>query len=414
MPRFDAVIVGAGPAGSTAALCLARAGARVALVDRRAFPRDKACGDLVGPRGVRLLAELGVAVADARQVGDMIVVGPSGRRVLLPAFPGRDYPGHALAVSRLGLDRALFDAAVAAGAYPVRDLFVGLSGDPRTPTGVQLAGGGELRAGVVIGADGATSRVAAAAGLVEAQRALWGFALRAYLDAPVDLPHILLWEPEPWRPFPGYGWIFPTADGRANIGLGVGVGADRVLARQAGERFDDFCAHLRRQGLLPNAAGPLPNAASGGGQRLGGWLKMGVIGTVPARGTVLLAGDAAGLINPLQGEGIAQAMFSGRAAATAILTGGPAGAADHYRASLRPLTAHHRANAPVQRGIVRHPRSVSVAGRLLTAPLVRTAVAGTWSLYWNDLVRGAHPSRHRTMAAGTGRLVSAIGSRERC
>jgi geranylgeranyl reductase family protein len=407
VPRFDAVIVGAGPAGSTAALGLARAGARVALVDRRAFPRDKACGDLVGPRGVRLLAELGVAVADARQVGDMIVVGPSGRRVLLPALAGRDYPGYALAVSRLVLDRALFDAAVAAGACPVRDLFVGLSGDPRTPTGVQLAGGGELRADVVVGADGATSRVAVAAGLVEAQRALWGFALRAYLDAPVELPHILLWEPEPWRLFPGYGWIFPTADGRANVGLGLGVGADRVLARQAGERFDDFCEYLRRQGLLPNAP-------SGAGQRLGGWLKMGVIGTVPARGTVLLAGDAAGLINPLQGEGIAQAMASGRAAATAILTGGPAGAADHYRESLRALTAHHRINAPVQRGIVRRPRSVSVAGRLLTAPLVRTAVAGAWSLYWNDLVRGAQPSRHRMMAAGTGRLVSAVGSRERC
>jgi geranylgeranyl reductase family protein len=404
VPRFDAVIVGAGPAGSTAALCLARAGARVALVDRRAFPRDKACGDLVGPRGVRLLAELDVEVGDVRRVGDMIVVGPSGRRTLLPAFPGRDYPGHALAVSRLVLDRALFEAAVAAGACPVRDLFVGLRGDPRTPTGIELAGGGELRADVVIGADGATSRVAAAAGLVDAQRALWGFALRAYLDAPVELPHILLWEPEPWRLFPGYGWIFPTADGRANVGLGVGVGADRVLARQAGERFDDFCAHLRRQGLLPDPA-------SAGGQRLGGWLKMGMIGTVPARGTVLLAGDAAGLINPLQGEGIAQAMASGRAAATAILNGGAAGASGHYLESLRAVTAHHRINAPVHRGIVRHPRSVSVAGRVLTAPLVRTAVAGTWSLYWNDLVRGARPSRHRAMAAGTERLVSAIGSR---
>jgi menaquinone-9 beta-reductase len=404
VPRFDAVIVGAGPAGSTAALCLARAGARVALVDRRAFPRDKACGDLVGPRGVRLLRELGVAVADVRQVGDLIVVGPSGRRALLPALPGRDYPGYALAVSRLALDRALFEAAIVAGACPVRDLFVGLSGDPRTPTGVHLAGGGELQADVVIGADGATSRVAAEAGLVDARRALWGFALRAYLDVPVELPHILLWEPEPWRLFPGYGWIFPAADGRANVGLGLAVAADRLLARQAGERFNDFCEHLQRQGLLPVAG-------RGGGQRLGGWLKMGMVGTVPARGTVLLAGDAAGLINPLQGEGIAQAMASGRDAATAILTGGPAGAAAHYRQSLRTLTAHHRINAPVQAAIVRHPRSVSVAGRLLTAPLVRTAVAGTWSLYWNDLVRGAQPSPHRKMAAGTTRLISAIASR---
>lgn len=401
---FDAVIVGAGPAGSTAALCLARAGARVALVDRRVFPRDKACGDLIGPRGVRQLAELGVAVDGARRVGDLVVVGPSGRRALLPALPGRDYPGHALAVSRVVLDSALFDAAVAAGALPLRDRVTGLIGDADRPAGVRLAGGGEVRADVVVGADGATSRVAAAAGLVDSRRALWGFALRAYLDAAADLPHILLWEPERWRLFPGYGWIFPTADGRANVGLGLGVGAQRSLARRAGEQFDAFCAHLQRAGLLPATA-------NRDAERHGAWLKMGLIGTVPARGTVLLAGDAAGLINPLQGEGIGQAMASGRAAATAILGSGPAGAAAHYRRTLTTLTAHHRINAPVQRSIVRHPRSVSIAGRVLTAPLVRTAVAGTWSLYWNDLVRGAEPSRHWAMATATTRLVSAIAAR---
>jgi geranylgeranyl reductase family protein len=403
VPRFDAVIVGAGPAGSIAALCLARAGARVALVDRRRFPRDKACGDLVGPRGVRLLAELGVGVPDARRVGDLIVIGPSGRRILLPALPGLDYPDHALAVSRVAFDNALFEAAVAAGACPVRDRFVGLTGDPHTPTGVELASSGELRAGVVVGADGATSRVAVAADLVDSQLPLWGFALRAYVDAPVELPHIVLWEPQPWRLFPGYGWIFPTADGRANVGLGLGVGADRLLARQAGERFEAFCGYLERQGLLPTA----PRSV----ERLGGWLKMGMIGTMPARGTVLLAGDAAGLINPLQGEGIAQAMASGRAAALAILAAGPADAAAHYRRSLRTLSVHHRINAPVQRSIIKHPSTVSVAGRLLTAPLVRTAIAGTWSLYWNDLVRGAQPSPHRRIGATTTRLVSAIASR---
>jgi menaquinone-9 beta-reductase len=403
MPRFDVVIVGAGPAGSTAALCLARAGARVALVDRRSFPRDKACGDLVGPRGVRLLEEVGVEVADARSVGDMIVVGPSGRRVLLPALGGVDYPGHALAVSRVALDRALFEAAVEAGARPVRDLVLGLSGDPHRPTGIQLARGGEVCADVIIGADGATSRIAEAAGLVDSRRVLWGFALRSYLDVPVELPHILLWEPERWQLFPGYGWIFPTDDGRANVGLGLAVATDRVLARQAGERFGQFCNHLHRLGLLPaRGCGPVP--------RLGGWLKMGMIGTVPGRGTVLLAGDAAGLINPLQGEGIGQAMASGRAAATAILAGATAGVAARYRKSLCTLAAHHRTNAPVQRGIVQHPRSVSAAGRVLTAPLLRTAFAGAWGLYWNDLVRGARPSSHQRAAARATRVVTALTS----
>ena len=199
MPRFDAVIVGAGPAGSTAALCLARAGARVALVDRRTFPRDKACGDLVGPRGVRLLAELGVAPGKARRVGDLMVIGPSGRRILLPALPGVDYPGYALAISRMSLDRALFEAAVAAGAHPVRDLFVGLTGQPQHPTGVQLANSGELGADTIVGADGATSRVATAAGLVEDQHALWGFALRAlmrkYLAGAAALQEAMLARP---------------------------------------------------------------------------------------------------------------------------------------------------------------------------------------------------------------------------
>jgi flavin-dependent dehydrogenase len=334
----------------------------------------------------------------------MIVVGPSGRRVLLPTQAGIDYPGYALAVSRVALDRALFEAAVEAGAHPVRDLVLGLTGDPHRPTGVQLARGGEVGADVIIGADGATSRVAEAAGLVDSRRVLWGFALRSYLDVPVELPHILLWEPERWQLFPGYGWIFPTDDGRANVGLGLAVAMDRVLARQAGERFAEFCDHLHRLGLLPTRG-------CGAAPRLGGWLKMGMIGTVPARGPVLLAGDAAGLINPLQGEGIGPAMASGRAAATAILAGGAAGVADRYRGSLRTLTGYHRTNAPVQRGILQHPRSVSVAGRVLTAPLLRTAVAGAWSLYWNDLVRGAGPSPHRRAAAGATRVVTALTSR---
>jgi len=389
--RCDAVVVGAGPAGAVTALCLARAGARVALVDKRRFPRDKACGDLIGPRGVRLLADLGLVLPGARRAGDMIVIAPNGSRALLPALPGVDYAGHALAITRQRFDATLVDAAVAAGAAMIHERVVGLDGSR-----VHLAGGDHLTADVIVGADGAMSQIAEAAGLVDDRHTLWGFALRSYVDTPVELPYIVLWEPQRWQLFPGYGWVFPTADGGANVGLGLAVGAHRQDARRASEYFREFLRYAAHEGLLPVA---------GGGDRLGGWLKMGAVGTDPARGNVLLVGDAAGLINPLQGEGIAQAMASGRAAAAAIVAG-PAAAAERYRAALWAMTGHQRVNASVQVGMTAHPLAVSLVARMLTAPVVRNAVAGAWSLYWNDLVSGAVPSRHRTIAEYAGRLVA--------
>jgi menaquinone-9 beta-reductase len=224
--RCDVAVVGAGPAGAVTALCLARAGARVALVDKRYFPREKACGDLIGPRGVRLLTDLGVTPPGARRVGDMIVIAPNGSRALLPALPGVDYAGHALAITRQRFDAALVDAALAAGAAMIHDRVVGVDGKR-----VRLSSGDDVIADLIVGADGAMSRVAEAAGMVDEGRALWGFALRSYVDAPVELPYIVLWEPRRWELFPGYGWVFPTADGGANVGLGLA--ADRRCTRAA-------------------------------------------------------------------------------------------------------------------------------------------------------------------------------------
>jgi menaquinone-9 beta-reductase len=389
--RADVAVIGAGPAGSVAGLVLARAGARVALVDKAAFPRDKACGDLVGPRGVQVLDDLGVRLAGTERVGDMRVVGPTGRSVRLPCRPGKTYPGHGVALPRLALDEVLRAAALDAGCV-ARTARAGapILDDGRL-AGFELSDGSRLHADAVIGADGATSRVAAAAGLVDERRVLWGFALRSYIDARVELPTIVLWDEAWWHGFPGYGWVFPGPGEQANLGVGVGVLGDRTAAGHAARSLGAFVGVLHRFGLLDHDA-RLP------AERLGGWLKMGMVGTIPARGRVLLAGDAAGLVNPLQGEGISEALASGRAAAEAVLAC-PAAPAGHYRSFLAQRYAgFHAANAAVQGALVRRATVVAAAGRLLTAPVVGRAIAGGWAVYWNELLDGAMPGGARNTA----------------
>ncbi|HTK15580.1 MAG TPA: NAD(P)/FAD-dependent oxidoreductase [Acidimicrobiia bacterium] len=404
--RFDALVVGAGPAGSIAATVLARGGARVALVDKAAFPRDKACGDLVGPRGVQLLLDLALEVPDTSRVSDMVVVGPTGNRVRLPAPPGRTYPGYGIVVQRSVFDATLQRAAIAAGA----EFYEGRAGESVNRDGrldgFSLSPTTQLRADVIIGADGATSRVAEAAGLVDPERVLWAFAVRTYLDEPVEVPHIMLWTPTPGVGFPGYGWVFPAGVGQANVGLGVGVLADRTAGRRAARDLDAFLAHAARVGVLSERA-----PARSGARPLGAWLKMGLVGTTPARDRVFLAGDAAGLVNPLQGEGIAQAMDSGRAAAESILDGID-GAPARYRAHLARAHAPYLATtASIHRSLLGRPRGVAALTRLLTAPGVGRSIAGGWSITWNNLRDGATPSIATGLAATAAGLGHALTAR---
>ena len=391
--RVDVLVIGSGPAGSVAALVLARAGARVTLVDKASLPRDKACGDMVGPRGLQVLADLGLPLPDGPHVGDMLVIGPTGRRVRMPSAEGLTYPGHGTAATRTVFDAMLHDAAVEAGATSVRARAVEPIGVGGQVDGYRLDTGEELRADFVIGADGATSGVAAAAGLVEARQVLWGFAIRTYLPQEVDLAAIVMWEPTPWRAFPGYGWVFPGAEGGANMGLGIATGPDRQAGTKAVRALPDFLAHLRTVGLLER--GPPARLPA----RLGGWLKMGMVGTTPAGGRVLLVGDAAGLINPLQGEGIAQAMRSGQLAAETLLSGPGQAAARYTSALVSEHLPYQKITAALQAALVGRPRAVAGVARLLTAAAAGgDALAGGWAVFWNELLDGAPPGRHRSVA----------------
>jgi menaquinone-9 beta-reductase len=401
---WDVVVAGAGPAGSIAALVLARAGARVALIDKAAFPRDKACGDLIGPRGVQVLSDLAVPVPDAGQGTDLLVAGPSGRRSRLPAFDGKTYAGHGIVVPRRTLDDALRGAAVAAGAVPVRARI----------SAADLAADGSVRALIasdgrrftsplVIGADGALSRVALLAGLLDPDAALWGFAIRGYIPAEVPMPLLVLLDERPWHIYPGYGWLFPGADGQANIGIGIGMGRRRTPAAALQADLDRLCAILRLGGDIGPDARPGPVT--------GGWLRMGGTGTPLAGRNVLLAGDAAGLINPLQGEGIGPAMLSGRAAAGAVLAD-PARAATRYAETVGELMLRYmRGAAALQEAMLERPRLASAGMRLLTAPPLRTLVAGTWSLYWNGLADGAMPRPSARAAAAVQALAWRLAGR---
>src|SRR5262245_64116515 len=284
---------------------------------------------------------------------------------------------------RLDFDNALREAAVAAGATPVQARVTAVDADGDGKIRAVIASDGRRLAGdVVIGADGALSPLARLAGMLDPGTALWGFAIRAYLPAEVPLPLLVLLDAKPWRIYPGYGWLFPGADGQANVGIGVGMGTTR---RQVALREDlaRFCALLATRGDIGPGVRPGPVT--------GGWLRMGGTGTPAAAGNVLLAGDAAGLINPLPGEGIAPAMVSARLAAEAVLAD-PCRAGPAYTRALAEAFGHYLPGASaLQRALLRRPWAASASMRLVTAPGVRRLVASTWSIYWNGLTDGARP-----------------------
>jgi geranylgeranyl reductase family protein len=309
--RVDVVVVGAGPAGTAAAITAVARGLQVVCVDKARFPRDKTCGDGLTANALRLLEALGVSAGDLAGtepvfVRETVLVSPSGHRARLP-LPTDG--AHAAVVSRRALDAALLAVARRRGV-DVRDgcAIEGLEQDDDVH--ITLANGAVLDASFAIAADGHWSTVRRALEPdVPRDLGEW-HAARQYFE---DVDDERLWVIFERDLLPGYAWIFPLPGGRANVGYGV-LRSDGRSGRELKELWPDLLARpVVRDILGPDArpsepvhAWPIPTRYE------------------PSRlvnGRVLFAGDAAGVVDPMTGEGIAQAIETGMLAAEAIATG---------------------------------------------------------------------------------------------
>lgn len=356
----DVLVVGAGPAGAAAGLAAHRRGLATLVVDKAAFPRDKTCGDGLTTAALRLLEQLGVDLPTLPgyiAVRETVLVAPDGRRVSLPLPADGDY---AAVVPRMDLDAAIVDTARAAGVE-VRDgaTVTGIEVDDDGVT-VALAGGDDVRSRFLIAADGHYSFVRRCLRPPAPPELGTWHAFRQYFRGVDDRRLWVLFEPDL---LPGYAWVFPLPDRRANVGFGV--------LRRPGTTGKELNARWREVLARPSVRGVLgPDAEPEATHRA--WpIPASFDYDALADGRVLYVGDAANVVDPLTGEGIAQAIETATVAVDAIASGDPAGAGVRYRAGVRrALGRDLRFAAGLQR-VLRSRRGAALA--------VRTAGLTPWT-----------------------------------
>lgn len=308
---YDVIIVGGGPAGSITALCIARKGYRVLLIDKSDFPRDKSCGDGLTRTASRLLHELGLHenFKDYQKIGGVrVLVQDEGERNF--NYPGYlADPAYGLVVPRIQLDHILHQRALEAGAeFKARSAFSKLLYDTagRQVTGIRIATGEEFFADVVIGADGAASKIAYQASLASTPRNKLGFGIRGYFENIQGLTdkleiHLPILDSSNKYVLPSYGWVFPMGDGKANIGVGL---IEKTETDNIQSVMDMFVEKLKRTDSrfeTMTAKGKLFGAPMRFDFKPGNTFAPGL----------MLAGDAAGMISPFTGEGIGYAIETG-------------------------------------------------------------------------------------------------------
>ncbi len=358
----DVVVVGAGPAGIAAALTLHRSGRSVIVIDKATFPRDKCCGDGLTTLALRELDALGLrpeAVEGWFDVDAAWLRSPSGREIVVP-LPDRGR--YAAVAPRSTLDHALVQLAREAGVTVLDGHgFEGLT----TASGhvdVEVTGIGVVRCRYVVAADGMWSPVRKALGVaIDGYRGEW-HAFRQYatnITGPAA-DRLIVWFEEDL--LPGYAWSFPLPGNRVNIGFGVLRDGDRKISDMA-----DLWRNLLQR---PHVAEALGEGFQLEGRHLA-W-------PIPARideialisGRALFVGDAAAATDVMTGEGIGQALLTGRLAAEAIVSGGalqPDTVAGTYeRAVQHELFADHRMSKRLG-AVLKHPAGARGAIRIVAA-----------------------------------------------
>ncbi len=339
----DVVIVGGGPSGASCAYWLAAAGWSVTLVERKTYPREKTCGDGLTPRSVHQLAAMGlepaVAAKGHRYEGLRAFGFGASLEMQWPEHPV--FPHYGYTITRFDLDGLVADHAVAHGATVLTGTEAIALLEPSAPSAGGLRGAAgvvvkdkatgttrELRARVVVVADGQNSRLGRELGVTRNRQWPMGMALRGYYRSERSLEpwiesHLDIRDPS-GTVVPGYGWIFPLGDGRVNVGVGL-LSTDGAWKGVNTTKLQDyFVAQVGEAwGLTPETSLGAPT---------GGRLPMGLARGPHVGPNTLVVGDAAAAINPFNGEGIAYGYETGRLAAGAI--GEALAASDLARLSL--------------------------------------------------------------------------------
>ncbi|KUI30519.1 FAD-linked oxidoreductase [Mycobacterium sp. IS-1496] len=367
--RADVVVVGAGPAGSSAAAWAARAGRDVLVIDSAQFPRDKACGDGLTPRAVAELERLGLGPwLDTRIRHRGLRMSGFGADVQV-AWPGPSFPSTGSAVPRTELDDRIRSVAADDGAKMLlgaKAVDVRHDSSGRVETLV-LDSGAEVGVGMLIVADGARSTLGRALGRRWHQQTVYGVAVRGYLASPRShepwiTSHLELRSPE-GKVLPGYGWIFPLGNGEVNIGVGA-LATEKRPADAALRPLMSYYTALRREewGFDGEPRAPLSALLPMGGA------VSGVAGP-----NWMLIGDAAACVNPLNGEGIDYGLETGRLAVDLL------GADDLSQAWPAVLSEHYARGFSVARRLallLTLPKFLPVTGpvAMRSTTLMRIAV----------------------------------------